>query len=110
MIFRNRVYIQNILLIVKPKPSPGGDSGNLDDGRSKTILTRLGGQVGTRAGIPRVLFVRRGAGVSLGHIGWGRSSRRGFDPEKFPYPARFGLAVLHQVDLAQSGLSAIVRP
>jgi len=110
MTFRNRVYIQNILLIVKPKSSSGGDSGDLDDSRSKTVVTRFGGQVGTRAGIPWVLFVRRGAGVSLGHIGRDRPSGRGFDLDKFPYPARFGLAVLHQVNLAQSGVSVIVRP
>ena len=107
---RNRIYVQNILLIIKPNPSSGGDSGDLDDGRSKTIVTRLGGQVGARACIRCVLFVRRGAGVSLGHIRRGRPSSRGFDPDKLPYPARFESAVLHQVDLTQSGVSVIVRP
>jgi hypothetical protein len=101
------ICVQNSLLILEAEFPSSGDSGDLNDGRSKAVFTRFSDQVGTRTGI-RVLFVRRGAGVSPGHKGW-EWLFGVFDPNKFPDPAWLRLFVLHQFDLAQSGVSVIVR-
>ena len=69
MTFGNRVYVQNFLPILKQILSSGGDSSDPDDGRSKTIFTKLGGQVRTRTdAIPCILFVRRDAGGLFGGV------------------------------------------
>ena len=109
MIFGNRVYLQNLLLILKPILSSSENSGGLDDGRSKTIFTRPDGQVETRPSVtPCVHFVRRDVRVSRGHKGWRWLSGKVLDPDKFPEDCHYAPillasinSVIHQFDLAE---------
>ena len=90
-------------LILDPVLFSGCHCGNLDDGRTKSIVVRLLSEVGTGA-----------AAVSCVHLVWREGTRplwrycgRGglcgksvdFDWDKLPDPARLELVVIHNLDL-----------
>ena len=62
-----RICVQDFLLILNPIPSSGGGGGggNFDDGSSETIVTKLGGQVGTHICYDSLHSLRTGGRWSL---------------------------------------------
>ena len=61
-----QVSVHNSLLIGKPELPPSGDGGDLDNGRSETVIIWLGCEVGaSRTTAIAILLVWGGASVSL---------------------------------------------
>lgn len=55
-----RICVQDFLLVLNPIPSSGGGGGNFDNGSSETIVTELGGQVGTHTCYDSLYSLRTG--------------------------------------------------
>lgn len=94
---------QNLLLIFKPVFLSGGDCCDLGDGRAKTVIARLGGNVRTGTGVVSCTLFIRGSNSGVSHSPegrrWLRSKVINVDWDELPDSARFKSAVVHHLNL-----------